>query len=173
VIWRVFFLGLIFLASASCHRPRDPRNHTPAAAYVSWWDRFRIRTGWYVPGFPGPCQRRSHDPKHAFDSVPVDECVKMDAPKRWRGLWRDASDSSQFCAAPAASCPLTIPATQLAFDRATNRKATGAVYAVDLIGRRTSYEGSYGWLGQYDHVIMVDRMISMEPLLADPGSRPG
>ena len=99
--------------------------------------------------------------------IPLDQCVKMDAPKRWKGLWRDASESSQFCAAPAASCPLTIPATQLAVDRVT-KKSTGAVYAVDFIGRRTSYQGSYGWLGQYDRVIIVDRMISMKELRPPP-----
>ena len=41
---------------------------------------------------------------------------------------------------------------------------SGALYAVDFIGRRTLKRGGYGHFGVFDHEIVVDRIISIEPV---------
>jgi hypothetical protein len=105
-----------------------------------------------------------------YASIPIDECVKFDPPQRWRGLWRDEFEGSRFCPSPAKTCGQSDlrPIVWLAGFATRNAHPDGALYAVDFIGRRTSYEGSYGHLGMSDHEVLVDRMISIKVIEQPP-----
>lgn len=48
------------------------------------------------------------------------------------------------------------------------------LFRVEFIGRRTVYPGTYGHLGGYDHYIIADRVISIEPVKDErPGTTAG
>lgn len=167
----VFPILLMALTCAGCER-LAPRQ-TPAAAYQNWKDRLVARTGLPLFGFRSPCTHWVED-KHGgyYAFLPTDQCYKMEPRRRWKGLWRDDFEGSQFCPVPAKTCTF-VPLDQrrqpqIWFDFANplpveyRREHIGAVYAVDFIGRLTSYRGAYGHMGMSDQEMIVDRMIAME-----------
>jgi hypothetical protein len=109
---------------------------------------------------------------------PQEECYKFDPPRRWKGLALGAFETSLFCPEPAQACPETktkekiwlqvgpnvrVPAS------ARDDKLAAGMFAVDFVGRKTSYPGGYGHLGDYDQEIIMDRLLSMKrvPMYSD------
>jgi len=105
-------------------------------------------------------------------------CSACDRSERMQGLWRNDFEGSQFCHVPAKTCGYvpknerTSPTIWLDVADAVpfefQRHHFGGLYAVDFIGRRHSFRGSYGHMGLYDEEIIVDRMISMKEIQAAP-----
>lgn len=165
---------LFGLAIGACDSRR-----TPAAAYQRLSDRLSVAVG--LPPFG--CFR---DEEILGDKVsvglPNDQCVKFDPPKRWRGLWLNDFEGSQFCAAPAKRCQFVwiedrrepqiwLDTTRVRLPQplgSSEEERFGGLYAVEFIGRRTKYAGSYGHMGVFDHDMIVDRMISMKTIQAPP-----
>lgn len=95
-------------------------------------------------------------------------CIKMDPPRRWKGLWFDEFEGSRFCPAPAKECSEDTPGDRIAIDWVTKfppelkarvtRNYYNGVYAVDFIGQRTSVRGGYG---RYNYRIAGQRLISL------------
>jgi len=95
---------------------------------------------------------------------PTDQCYKMQPQQRWQGLWRNEFEGSRFCPGPARQCQMDTPGDIIWLDteRVTRMEPDGALYAVDLIGRRTAVKAQHGHLGGSDHDLIVDRFISMK-----------
>ena len=132
-----------------------------------------MRTGIPFFGLTPPCNEWIEDERGGYYArIPTDECYKMLPPQRWKGLWRNAFEGSQFCPAPAKECQHVPPALRSepyiwlnsSYSwpaEARKRVEDEAVYEIEFIGRRTMYQGRYGHLGGADHEVIVDRLISL------------
>lgn len=141
----------------------------PPAAYIDPVDQQIAKTGKGVAGRPFPCSREKDE--HGIsvvESLPTDRCVKMLSAQRWRGLWRNDFEGSQFCPAPAKLCPSNAAADRIWLTAGPLRGSRGAVYAVEFVGRLTAYKGHYGHLGMSDHEIVVDEVSSIRLVKAPP-----
>jgi hypothetical protein len=118
------------------------------------------------PGMTDACVEKAR--WEGIDALPDDweECIKWTPPQRWRGLWRDEFEGSRFCPAPATECGLDTPGDVIWLDvqrvMKRGREPSGALYAVQLVGRRTAAKGHYGHMGGFDHELMVDRFVSIK-----------
>jgi hypothetical protein len=146
---------------------------TPAVAYQRWQDRIVVRTHLPIFGYRPVCSTKWINDQYGgyWDGLPIDQCLKFNPPERMQGLWRRDFEGSQFCPAPARACSFTETGRPFVWLDTTkpgtlgNRhKGFGGLYAVEFIGRRTSYEGAYGHLGGFDQEVLVDRMISIKEL---------
>jgi hypothetical protein len=126
-----------------------------------------------------PC--RYHIDARTIRSLPTDQCYKMEAPRRYRGVWVDEFEGQRFI--PEGTSPPEWPRTDPKsagwseqFERA--RLATiwfdasrvtvdqkfrqrGVRRFIEFIGRKTMYPGAYGHLGMSGQEVIVDRVISL------------
>lgn len=154
---RVVIASCLACASAAVARLGD---NLPPEAYLDPVDRQIARTGVGVPGRPSPCARTTTENgiKIVVGS-PTDQCVKMLPQQRWRGLWRNDFEGSQFCPEPATECRLDSPGERIWLSERPDKRGDGKLYHVDFVGRKTMYKGHYGHMGVFDHEIIMDRMI--------------
>jgi hypothetical protein len=135
----------------------------PAAAYRRWQDRLVVAAG--LRSLVWPCSVKENTKFGIeYGSVPLDQCYKMDSPRRWRGVWRNEFEGSRFCPAPAMKCSYYSVGDRIWLDASKSPDQT--LYTVDFIGRRTAVKGRYGHMGGSDYEVIVDRVISirqMEP----------
>lgn len=113
-------------------------------------------------------------------SLPTDQCYKMDAPRRYRGVWIDEFEGQQFAPegirvpewprgdpkspkwrqqadqAIAATIWLDVQHTKLGH----KWQQGGRRVFIEFIGRKTMYPGNYGHMGMSGQEIIVDRLIS-------------
>lgn len=100
------------------------------------------------------------------------ECIKMDPPRRWKGLWFNEFEGSRFCSAPAQKCNESTPGDRILLDWSFSFPARwkglplNRVYAVDFVGRRTTVRGGYFY--DNDYVIIGDRLISVSEIEPPP-----
>lgn len=140
------------------------------------------------PGMKEACLEEFR--KKGFESadIPreVDACFEMQPPRRWKGLWRNEFEGSQFCPAPAQDCGRRFmsppskrgermePLVWLSFkapepvEADFRRTMPGGLYSVDFIGRRTAVKGYYGHMGTSEHEVVVDRLISIKEIEPPP-----
>lgn len=166
----------IILACSACG---EQAQTTPARAYQRWQDRVVVATRLPVFGAKPVCATQwvSDENGGYWDELPIDQCVKFDAPLRMHGLWRNDFEGSQLCPAPATDCSFNTPGERIWLDYALPLPGTepkrftvqpGGLYAVQFVGRQTKYKGSYGHMGVFDHQVIVDRMISIRELEPPP-----
>lgn len=141
----------------------------PPAAYLHPLDQEIARTGKGIAGRPFPCAKEKIKRGiSVIEDVPTDQCVRMLPSERWRGLWRDDCEGSQFCLSPADACDFNTKGDRIWLTPGPLRGKRGAVYTVEFVGRKTMYRGSYGHMGMSDHEIIVDRVISARMVQAPP-----
>lgn len=160
-------IGVAILSGCRDHGP-------PAAAYRNWGDRLVVATGLRDLGFVWPCTHRVHDKiRNYYAGIPDEECYEFGPPQRFKGLWLAEFEGSRFCPAPAKECSDDRPGDSIWLGFTKRSEVPHAVldhptgtglYAVDLIGRRSSFRGWYGHLGGADYEILVDRFISVKQL---------
>ena len=114
-------------------------------------------------------------------SLPTDQCYKMEAPRRYRGVWIDEFEGQRFI--PEGTNPPEWPRTdpksagwREQFERARlatiwldveranpghERQRGGRMAFIEFIGRKTMYPGDYGHMGMSGQEIVVDRLISL------------
>jgi hypothetical protein len=132
----------------------------------------RIRNGY---SGPMPCEYETMERGVAvITGPPVDRCFKMTKPQHWQGLWRNNFESSQFCVVPLERCPDDDPKgfVWLNFQAplpGVRDTPPGGVYAVDFVGRKTAYPGTYD--GGAPEEIVVDRLISVKLVKAPPSGQ--
>ena len=143
-------LLLLALSLSACRNSR-----APTEAYSHWSDRMLVRLG--LPNLA--CRHSSVS----------DPCIKMDPPRRWRGLWFDQFEGSRFCPAPATECSAETPGDRIKLDWMVSFPPewkglpVNEVYAVDFVGQRTSVRGGYQ---SYNHEIAGQRLISLKEVKA-------
>ena len=126
-----------------------------------------------LPGMTQECLRKVRSGGLVAMPTRVDECFQMLPVQRWRGLWRDDFEGSQFCPNPARNCSFEESGDRiwLSFNDSVRLKGTrpaGGLYAIEFVGRRTLRRGSYGHMGVFQHEVLVDRLISMKLAEDDP-----
>ena len=136
----------------------------PASSYRSWKDRVAVATG--LSGFTWPCMIKTHQTEYvaAYEQLPLDQCYRMQPPKRWKGLWRNQFEYSRFCPAPATECSGKSPGDRIWLDAGI--KPLHGLYSVEFIGRRTAVKGRYE--KSYEHELIVDRMIAVKRVMIKP-----
>lgn len=146
-----------------------PAKAQPPEAYISPVDQQIAKSGQGVPGRPYPCAlERTERGLAIIESVPTDQCVRMEPPKEWRGLWRNDFEGSQFCATPASTCDFDSEADRVWLTSGPMHGKRGGLYEVRFVGRRTMFRGIYGHMGMSDYEIIVDRPISVRMVQAPP-----
>lgn len=127
-----------------------------------------------LPGLTRACLARLRSGGlDAVGSAPVHSCFESTPPQRWRGLWRDGFEGSRFGPAPARACSDRTPGERIWLNVAEHlprpgMQGSGGLYALDFIGRRTIETGRFGHLGTSNHVMTVERMISIRQVEAPP-----
>ncbi|RDE04817.1 hypothetical protein [Sphingomonas aracearum] len=123
-----------------------------------------------------------HSAPGVLDSLPLDQCYKMEEPRRYRGIWIDEFEGQAFLpegASPperprgdprspgwreqaerarAARTWLDVSRTDLRHDF----RPEGRRVRLDFVGRKTLYPGAYGHMGGSANEIIVDRVISAQ-----------
>jgi hypothetical protein len=113
-------------------------------------------------------------------SLPTDQCYKMDAPRRYRGVWIDEFEGQQFVPegtaipewprgdpkspewrkqsdqAIAATIWLDVQRAKLGH----KWRQGGRRVFIEFVGRKTMYPGNYGHMGMSGQEIIVDHVIS-------------
>lgn len=113
-------------------------------------------------------------------SLPTDQCYKMDAPRRYRGIWIDAFEGQQFISegTTAPEWPRGNP-TSLEWREQADRAIAATIWLdvrrarldhkwqqggrrvfLEFVGRKTLYPGNYGHMGMAGQEIIVDYVIS-------------
>jgi hypothetical protein len=137
----------------------------PAAAYLNPVDQKIAKTGKCVAGRPFPCSvEKTERGVKVIESLPTDRCVRMLPAQHWKGIWINAFEGSQFCPAPAKTCPAASREDVIWLTPERLHGLRDGMYAVEFVGRRTEYKGQYGHLGMSDHEIIVDEPISVRTL---------
>lgn len=124
-----------------------------------------VRFGLPVVGiWPCPGREETIENTTVYVGQPTDQCYRMEPQRRWIGLWRDEFEGSRFCPAPETQCSNETSGDIIWLDveRVTRKQPDGALYAVELLGRRTAVRGHHGHLGGSDHELIVDRFISIK-----------
>lgn len=114
-------------------------------------------------------------------SKPTDQCYKMEAARRYRGVWVDEFEGQAFIpeGAKPPEWPRSNPKSpewRKEADRAIaatiwldvervnlghTRRRDGRKFFIEFIGRKTMYAGNYGHMGMSGQEIIVDRVISL------------
>ena len=156
---RCALFGMAVFVSAAAGA--QPSLNLPPEAYIDPVDRQIAETGKGVPGRPAPCTLEEvKNGGRILVGRPIDKCVKMLPPQRWKGLWRVAFEGSRFCPEPARSCDSNTPGERIWLHSGPGTRGRGELYRVDFIGRRTAYKAEYGLI--YDHEIIMDKAITIQ-----------
>lgn len=132
-----------------------------------------------------PCTYRID--RHTIGFLPTDQCYRMDAPRRYRGVWIDEFEGQRFI--PEGTNPPEWPdiesrasdlqekfeAARLASIWIDTERVTPALpsryrsarYFIEFIGRQTLFPGAYGHLGMSGHEIIVDELIALRACPAE------
>jgi len=129
-----------------------------------------------------PCTRRNG--AATVEWLPTDQCYRMEAPRRYTGIWIDAFEGQHFIPddTTAPERPRTSPETpgwREEFERARaatiwidvsrvnlkhRHRAGGRKVRLEFIGRQTIGLGYFGHLGMSGKEIIVDRVIASTEL---------
>jgi hypothetical protein len=129
------------------------------------------------PGMKGSCLDKLKWGGTGAMPERADECFTFESPRRWKGVWINAFEGSQFCLPPVRrTCQQEGSGSydnvvSLEFSHSPSVQdhlVPGGVYLVDFIGRRSHGAGTFGHMGVARNDIIVDRMISMKQLEAPP-----
>jgi hypothetical protein len=100
------------------------------------------------------------------------DCFEMMPEQRWSGLWNSGWEWTNFCPEPAEECPGASDRgdiwLKLAKDAYRGPELLDGVYRIEFVGRRTKVPGHFGHLGQYDYLMVADRVISIKEI---PGEK--
>jgi len=125
-----------------------------------------------LPGMTDECvDRARYGGIAAISSLAVDECFGMSPPHKFRGIWRNDFEGSRFCPEPATECGYDAPGDNiwLSYSRTLRgrqkpEEGHGGYYEVEFVGRMTAERGHHAHFGMFDHEVIVDRMVTLDPL---------
>lgn len=174
-------IALLMIGGCGQASPPTPVKHDayyekhkpPLHAYLDPVDREIARSGRGTRERPFACSYlRTYDGVEVIEGVETDKCFQMEPPKRWKGLWNNEFEGSQFCEAPATTCRYTTEGhVWLSADKSVLpgiEVGRGGLYAIEFIGRRTKYPGMYGHMGGSRHELIVDRILAIKEIEGPP-----
>ena len=162
---RAFLSLLLLLGLCACSN-----RSSVAAPYKKPWDRAAIQlglAGWVYQ----PCYRKRADAQGVwFEFIGSTECFRFNSPERMRGVWLNEGEDEEFLPNATASTVVRTYSrdrTSLEFTGPKHLLLAGRerAYAIEFVGRRATYPGSYGHLGMSRHLIVVDELLSAKPVL--------
>ena len=158
---RVFIATVSLLCVSGCSE-----RSSIAASYKSPWDRLVVQLGFgfgYTPCF------RTHG--NFLEFVGNEQCFRFNQPERMRGVWLDEFEGSAFLPnASVAPAEWRYSPNEIWLDFPEHepllKGGTGETraFAVEFIGRRATYPGSYGHMGGSRHLVIVSKLLSAKPL---------
>ena len=129
-----------------------------------------------------PCSY--HISSGAIGFLPIDQCYRMDKPRRFKGVWIDAFEGQRFI--PEGTTPHEWPRTEptsSGWKEQADRAIAAAIWLdvdrvklghdfrnggrrmlIEFVGRKTMYTGSYGHMGMSGNEIIIDRVISIKEI---------
>jgi hypothetical protein len=161
-----------FLSLGACDR-----DATPLAAYRRPTDALASVLPLAMLGIYPCASLEKRNGTRVIVGVPVDQCYKMRPKQRFRGIWLDEFEGSTFFeAALTAESVKAEVQRRLRTKHSSNewldwagtaRKGVPSknspnsrMVALDFVGRRTAYPGSYGHMGMSSGEVVVDRVVS-------------
>jgi hypothetical protein len=105
------------------------------------------------------------------DVVDDSDCFEMQPAQRWTGLWEIGWEWTNFCPDPTTKCDwMSGHGTWLTFakDAYHDPVLPDGTYRIDFVGRRTKVPGYFGHQGEYEHLMVVDHVISIQKI---PGEK--
>lgn len=140
--------------------------------YRSGWNRFAAQLG--VEGVFGACMKKGTYKGHeTLESIPDEQCYRFNPPERIEGVWIDEFEGVRLLTTAqydAGIRDVEDDSTWLDVKPADQRPGTGPpdytprVFRIVFIGRRSTYPGEYGHGGMSRHLVLLDRMISIEEI---------
>ena len=95
------------------------------------------------------------------------DCYKMLPAQRWSGLWEHGWEWTNFCPDPADTCDW-MAKRGIWLDFADNVELEDnlpdGIHRIEFVGRRTKMPGNFGHTASYNHLMIVDQIISLEPV---------
>ena len=160
----------LLLASCDQRKPGASREDARLAQAINA-DIAKIRAG--NPGIKNACLEKLRANKlGAFEWADNPHCYDMLPDQNWSGLWNSGWEWTNFCSDPAKECGATSDrgGIWLIFAKGaySGPELRDGVYHIDFVGRRTKIAGYFGHQAQYDHLMVVDRIISIEHI---PGEK--
>ena len=95
------------------------------------------------------------------------DCYEMLPAQRWSGLWEHGWEWTNFCPEPAQTCDWMAKRgtwLTLADNVELGADIPDGVHRIEFVGRRTKVPGNFGHTASYEHLMVVDRIISLDPL---------
>ncbi|MCW2337930.1 hypothetical protein M2337_002163 [Sphingobium sp. B2D3A] len=95
------------------------------------------------------------------------ECYEMLPAQRWKGLWQHGWEWTNFCPEPAGTCDwMAKRGIWLTFAKnvVLEEDIPEGIHRIEFVGRRTKLPGNFGHTDAYEHLMVVDRIIALEPL---------
>ena len=124
------------------------------------------------PGLTATCLNDVRWGRRDWGSVSSDaDCFEMQPARRWSGLWEHGWEWTNFCPDPAKKCDwMAEPGTWLTFAEKVNLPddLPDGTHRIEFIGRRTKVPGHFGHQAGYEHLMVVDQVISIRAI---PGEK--
>lgn len=153
-------------------------NDPQAYAYKGWRKQAWVTLG--LHNFSHPCSRELTSKYGVvIASLPTDQCFRMSKPHRMQGVWIDEFEGSRFLPGvrDVAQAEVTSGGIWLHIDtrklpaRYQEPNEKTRAFQIDLIGRQTAVPGRHGHMGMSAHEVIVDRLISIQPIDVAPYER--
>jgi len=157
---RLFVVCVVGALLVSCHQRKPVVSDRDYAMFKA--------------SFPGMTQRCLNDYRyggHWGDLVDRSDCFDMMPAQRWSGLWEHGWEWTNFCPDPAKECEwMSKRGIWLKFAEGARPKSDipWGLYRIEFVGRRTKVRGNFGHTNAYDHLMVVDRLISIKTI---PGEK--
>lgn len=98
----------------------------------------------------------------------ADQCFKMTAPQRFKGVWRREFELSRFCPVSTSTCGHAYTGNEIWLSFGDNvakeMPARNGLYSIEFVGRKTLLRGMFGHMGTFGHEVLVDRLIAVKAL---------
>lgn len=162
----LLLLSLLILPGCSSDRP------TPAAAYAKWTDRLIVSLGLEYSVGTSCWEKVGEGDESGVRFIGEEKCFRFDPPERIKGVWMREYEGSSLLTQAQYDAGLRFIRDDdtwlepFAADRPPVDEKDVRAYRVEFIGRRSSYPGAYGHMGGSRHIVLLDRMISIEEIKA-------
>jgi hypothetical protein len=151
---RVFYSIATGLLLVGCHQRK------PAMSDADFQE--------FKASYPGMTKRCLDETRYGGMSAwrPDDsDCFAMLPAHRWSGLWEKGWEWTNFCPDPAKECDwMAKRGTWLTFAKGARSETVlpDGTYRIEFVGRRSKVPGNFGHQASYDHLMVVDRVISIQ-----------
>ena len=97
------------------------------------------------------------------------DCYEMLPAQRWSGLWEHGWEWTNFCPDPADTCDWMAKRgiwLEFADNVELDDIPPDGIHRIEFVGRRTKVPGYFGHAASYEHLMIIDQIISLEPVTA-------